>query len=273
MGRTLASNGSGAAAAPRGYRPPGSHGLTIAAGTDLRPRSRCGAKRCLRRCSIEPEWRALWNSVAMGCRACRPQRARWELGDRMPVEGGEDPHPGAQLSFTDTDGHRPGPHLVGADPAAVRRAAGGKPKTLRHRPWRVAARIVRHARRLIVPLQRTWPRASALAAAFTRLRALPLRCWRREPRLAACPQRPRRPTYQLPVATTITLNPPTQSWWQRAHRSRPSATPSTAPRALHEAEASRSQVRGPATGMGRGLLALSSQLDSVVGDGEALAVL
>jgi hypothetical protein len=51
-----------------------------------------------------------------------------------------------------------------------------EPKTLRYRLWRVAARIVRHARRLIVRLQRSWPWASALAAAFTRLRALPLRC-------------------------------------------------------------------------------------------------
>jgi len=40
----------------------------------------------------------------------------------------------------------------------------------------MAARVVRHARRLIVRLQRTWPWASAPAAAFSRLRALPLRC-------------------------------------------------------------------------------------------------
>jgi hypothetical protein len=50
------------------------------------------------------------------------------------------------------------------------------PKTLRYRLWHVAARIIRHARRLIVCLQRTWPWAAELAAAFTRLRALPLRC-------------------------------------------------------------------------------------------------
>jgi hypothetical protein len=51
-----------------------------------------------------------------------------------------------------------------------------EPKTLRYRLLHVAARVVRHARRLIVRLQRTWPWATALAAAFTRLRALPLRC-------------------------------------------------------------------------------------------------
>jgi hypothetical protein len=51
-----------------------------------------------------------------------------------------------------------------------------EPKTLRYRLWHVAARVVRHARRLIVRLQRTWPWAAVLAAAFTRLRALPLRC-------------------------------------------------------------------------------------------------
>jgi hypothetical protein len=32
-----------------------------------------------------------------------------------------------------------------------------EPKTLRYRLWHVAARIVRHARRVIVRLQRTWP--------------------------------------------------------------------------------------------------------------------
>jgi hypothetical protein len=51
-----------------------------------------------------------------------------------------------------------------------------EPKTLRYRLLHVAARVVRHARRLIVRLQRTWPWATALAAAFTRLCALPLRC-------------------------------------------------------------------------------------------------
>ena len=54
--------------------------------------------------------------------------------------------------------------------------AVAEPKTLRYRLLHVAARVVRHARRLIVRLQRTWPWASALAAAFARLRALPLRC-------------------------------------------------------------------------------------------------
>jgi hypothetical protein len=54
--------------------------------------------------------------------------------------------------------------------------AVAEPKTLRYRLWHQAARVVRHARRLIVRLQRSWPWATALAAAFTRLRALPLRC-------------------------------------------------------------------------------------------------
>jgi hypothetical protein len=36
--------------------------------------------------------------------------------------------------------------------------------------------VVRHARRLILRLQRSWPWARALARAFTRLRTLPLRC-------------------------------------------------------------------------------------------------
>jgi Transposase DDE domain group 1 len=54
--------------------------------------------------------------------------------------------------------------------------ATAEPKTLRYRLLHVAARVVRHARRLILRLQRTWPWAHVLAAAFTRLRALPLRC-------------------------------------------------------------------------------------------------
>jgi hypothetical protein len=51
-----------------------------------------------------------------------------------------------------------------------------EPKTLRYRLLHVAARVVRHARRTILRLQRTWPWAAELARAFTRLRTLPLRC-------------------------------------------------------------------------------------------------
>jgi Transposase DDE domain group 1 len=53
--------------------------------------------------------------------------------------------------------------------------AVAEPKTLRYRLWHMAARVVRHARRVTVRLQRSWPWATELAAAFTRLRALPLR--------------------------------------------------------------------------------------------------
>jgi hypothetical protein len=160
--------------------------------------------------------------------------AGWPPGTRAICRR-EDPHPGAQLSFTDADGHRfqvfitdqPDPDLATLELRHRRRARvedrirSGKatglrnlpfdlwrrnqvwlelvlaaqdltgwaqtllldgdlkvaePKTLRYRLWHVAARIVRHARRLIVRLQRSWPWATALAAAFTRLRALPLRC-------------------------------------------------------------------------------------------------
>jgi Transposase DDE domain group 1 len=51
-----------------------------------------------------------------------------------------------------------------------------EPKTLRYRPWHTAARVVRHARRVIVRLRGTWPWAKALVAAFAQLRTLPLRC-------------------------------------------------------------------------------------------------
>jgi Transposase DDE domain group 1 len=54
--------------------------------------------------------------------------------------------------------------------------AVAEPKTLRYRLLHTAARIVRHARRVILRLQRCWPWATQLARAFARLRALPLRC-------------------------------------------------------------------------------------------------
>ena len=54
--------------------------------------------------------------------------------------------------------------------------ARAEPKTLRYRLFHVAARVVRHARRLILRLQASWPWAVELACAFARLRALPLRC-------------------------------------------------------------------------------------------------
>lgn len=46
-------------------------------------------------------------------------------------------------------------------------------KTLRRRYLAVAARLVRHARRLVLRLPRRWPWAEQLTAALTRLRALP----------------------------------------------------------------------------------------------------
>lgn len=49
-----------------------------------------------------------------------------------------------------------------------------EPKRLRHRLLHVAGRLVRSGRRTKLRLQRDWPWAEALVAAFTRLRALPL---------------------------------------------------------------------------------------------------
>jgi hypothetical protein len=51
-----------------------------------------------------------------------------------------------------------------------------EPKTLRYRLWHTAGRIVHHARRTIVRIDRAWPWANVLVAAFGRLRALPVRC-------------------------------------------------------------------------------------------------
>ena len=165
---------------------------------------------------------------------CALDLSGWPAGTRAICRR-EDPHPGAQLSFTDADGHRfqvfitdqPDPDVAALELRHRRRARvedrirGAKatglrnlpfdrwrrnavwlelvlmacdltcwaqtlllsgelrvaePKTLRYRLWHVAARVVRHARRVTVRPQRTWPWATALATAFTRLRALPLRC-------------------------------------------------------------------------------------------------
>jgi hypothetical protein len=158
----------------------------------------------------------------------------WPEGTRMLCRR-EDAHPGAQLRFTDHDGHRfqvfvtdqPDPNLAVVELRHRQRArvedriraakatglrnlpfdllrrnavwlelvlaaqdltcwtqallldgplAVAEPKTLRYRLLHVAARIVRHARRTVLRLQASWPWAVVLAPAFTRLRALPLRC-------------------------------------------------------------------------------------------------
>jgi Transposase DDE domain group 1 len=158
----------------------------------------------------------------------------WPAGTRVICRR-EDAHPGAQLRFTDLDGHRfqvfltdqPDPDIAtrelrhrqrarvedrirGAKATGLRNLpfdlwrrnavwlelvltaqdltvwaqalvldgelATAEPKTLRYRLWHVAARVVRHARRVVLRLQRSWPWAVQLARAFTRLRALPLRC-------------------------------------------------------------------------------------------------
>ena len=158
----------------------------------------------------------------------------WPAGARMLCRR-EDAHPGAQLRFTDHDGHRfqvfltDQPDLDIAvlelrhrqrarveDRIRAAKATGlanlpfdrwcrnavwleliltaqaltcwtqalllagplarAEPKTLRYRLLHVAARVVRHARRLILRRQASWPWAPGLAHAFARLRALPLRC-------------------------------------------------------------------------------------------------
>jgi hypothetical protein len=176
--------------------------------------------------------------VRQGAEVCEltgwVDRHTWPAGTRVICRR-EDAHPGAQLRFTDLDGHRfqvfltdqPHPDLSSLELRHRQRArvedriraakatglanlpfdrwrrnavwlelvlaaqdlccwaqallldgalAVAEPKTLRYRLWHVAARIVRHARRTILRLQRSWPWAIALARAFTRLRALPLRC-------------------------------------------------------------------------------------------------
>ena len=141
-------------------------------------------------------------------------------------------HPGAQLSFTDHDGHRfqailtdhPHSDIAGIERHHRARArvedhirndkdtglrnlpfrdfehnrvwlqlvliahdllcwtqrllldgelAKAEPKRLRYRLLHVAARLAFHGRRARLRLQRTWPWAGELAAAFARLKALP----------------------------------------------------------------------------------------------------
>ena len=52
--------------------------------------------------------------------------------------------------------------------------AKAEPKTLRYRLLHVAARLTRGQRRLWLRIQRSWPWACHLAAAFARLGALPV---------------------------------------------------------------------------------------------------
>lgn len=52
--------------------------------------------------------------------------------------------------------------------------AKAEPKTLRYRLLHTAARLTHGQRRLWLRLQRGWPWARDLAAAFARLRALPV---------------------------------------------------------------------------------------------------
>ena len=183
--------------------------------------------------AVEPD-----GQVRHGAEACEltgwVDLHAWPAGTRAICRR-EDAHPGAQLRFTDHDGHRfqvfltdqPDPDLARLELRHRQRArvedriraakatglanlpfdrwhrntvwlelvlaaqdltvwaqallldgdlAVAEPKTLRYRLLHVAARIVRHARRTILRLQRSWPWAIELARAFTRLRALPLRC-------------------------------------------------------------------------------------------------
>jgi len=155
----------------------------------------------------------------------------WPEGSRVIVRR-ERPHPGAQLSFSDHDGHRFLATLTdeqagAADIERRHRARANcedrvrcakqtglenlpfrdfdlnavwlelsliaqdliawtqalaldgelstcEPKTLRYRLLHTAGRLAFHARRATLRLQRNWPWAPELAAAFGRLRALPL---------------------------------------------------------------------------------------------------
>lgn len=154
----------------------------------------------------------------------------WPEGSRLIVRR-ERPHPGAQLSFTDADGHRFQAILTDRAGDAVElerdhrararcedrircakqmglellpfadfqmnavwmelvliaqaliawidtlllrgELSGLEPKRLRYRALHTAGRLAFHARRATLRLERRWPWAEELAAAFARLRELP----------------------------------------------------------------------------------------------------
>ena len=154
----------------------------------------------------------------------------WPEGSRLIVRR-ERPHPGAQLSFTDADGHRFQAILTDRDGEAAElerehrararcedrircakqiglellpfsdfqmnavwmelvligqlllaltdtlllrgELSGLEPKRLRYRALHTAGRLAFHARRATLRLERRWPWAEELAAAFARLRELP----------------------------------------------------------------------------------------------------
>lgn len=154
----------------------------------------------------------------------------WPQGSRLIVRR-ERPHPGAQLSFTDSDGHRfqailtdragdaaglerdhrararcedrircakqmgldllpfadfemnavwmelvliAGALVAWADLLILRGELSGlEPKRLRYRALHTAGRLAFHARRATLRLERRWPWAEELAAAFARLGQLP----------------------------------------------------------------------------------------------------
>ena len=157
--------------------------------------------------------------------------ATWPQGSRVIIRR-ERPHPGAQLTFSDVDGHRfqailtdqPGENIAVLERRHRARAhiedhtrndkdtglrnlpfrdfahnqvwlalvliahdlitwtqrllltgelANAEPKRLRYRLLHVAARLAFHARTARLRLQRSWPWAGELAAAFQRLKALP----------------------------------------------------------------------------------------------------
>jgi hypothetical protein len=161
----------------------------------------------------------------------RVELSCWPEGSRLIVRR-ERPHPGAQLSFTDHDGHRfqailtdqPDHDIAKIERRHRQRAhvedrirddkdtglaklpfkqfalnevwlqivmlahdlivwtqallldgqlAKAEPKRLRYRLLHVAARLAFHGRRGRLRLQHDWPWARDLAAAFTRLKALP----------------------------------------------------------------------------------------------------
>ena len=109
-----------------------------------------------------------------------PPRARPGRGPH-PLREGHRPRPlpvpvvRDQRRLADRRHARRRPARLDPAPAPARRTcAKAEPKTLRYRLLHVAARLTRGQRRLWLRIQRSWPWAHDLAAAFARLATLPV---------------------------------------------------------------------------------------------------
>ena len=103
----------------------------------------------------------------MGGRGHRPDRPQFLAGRVAADPAQSAPTPGAQLTFTDVDGHRITAFLTGTPPGVIPCQIAA----FRYRVLPVAAQLTRSARRTWLRVDRTWRWAAQIADGFRRLRA------------------------------------------------------------------------------------------------------